>query len=91
MYSVRMFLIIYSNLSQEILAIDTWGAVICSLGYGYKHMLMILPTIWRPGFNFMISVIVHLPLRGCQLRLLFVQRSYPEIFFKIRKLLLVTY
>ena len=28
-----------SNLSQEIFAIDTWGAVICSLGHGRKHML----------------------------------------------------
>ena len=34
-----------SNLSQEIFAIDTWGAVICSLGHGRKHMLTILPTI----------------------------------------------
>ena len=40
-----------SNLSQEIFAIDTRGAVICSLGHGRKHMLTILPTIWRPGFN----------------------------------------
>ena len=40
-----------SNLSQEIFAIDTWGAVICSLGHGRKHMLTILPTMWRPGFN----------------------------------------
>ena len=39
-----------SNLSQEIFEIDTWGAVICSLGHGRKHML---PTIWRPGFNFL--------------------------------------
>ena len=38
-----------SNLSEEIFAIDTWGAVICSLGHGRKHMLRILPTIWRPG------------------------------------------
>ena len=37
-----------SNLSQEIFAIDTWGAVICSLGHGRKHMLTILPTIWSP-------------------------------------------
>ena len=28
-----------SNLSQQIFAIDTWGAVICSLGHGRKHML----------------------------------------------------
>ena len=40
-----------SNLSQEIFAIDTWRAVICSLGYGRKHMLTILPTIWRPGLT----------------------------------------
>ena len=40
-----------SNLSQEIFAIDTWRAVICSLGHGRKHMLMILPTIWKPGFK----------------------------------------
>ena len=40
-----------SNLSQEIFVIDTWGAVICSLGHGRKHMLKILPTIWRLGFE----------------------------------------
>ena len=40
-----------SNLSQEIFAIDTWGAVICSLGHGRKHMLTILPTICRPGLK----------------------------------------
>ena len=40
-----------SNLSQQIVAIDTWGAVICSLGYDCKHMLMIVPTIWRPGLT----------------------------------------
>ena len=33
------------NLSQEIFAIDTWIAVICTFGHGRKHMLMILPTI----------------------------------------------
>ena len=33
-----------SNLSQEIFAIDTWGAVICFLGHGRKHML-------KPGFH----------------------------------------
>ena len=40
-----------SNLSQEIFAIDVWGAVICFLGHGRKHMLTILPIIWRPGFR----------------------------------------
>ena len=40
-----------SNLSQEIFAIDTWRAVICSLGHGRKHMLTILPTIWRSGLK----------------------------------------
>ena len=42
------------NFSQEIFAIDTWGAAICSLGHGGKHMLTILPTIWigtRLKFN----------------------------------------
>ena len=43
-----------SYLSQEIFAIDTWEAVICSLGDGRKHVLTILPTIWRPGFTFLI-------------------------------------
>ena len=38
-----------SNFSQEIFVFDTWGAVKRSLGHGRKHMLMILPTIWRPG------------------------------------------
>ena len=33
-----------SYLSQEIFVIDTWEAVICSLGHGRKHMLTILPT-----------------------------------------------
>ena len=28
-----------SNLSQETFAIDTWRAVVCSLGHGRKHML----------------------------------------------------
>ena len=44
-----------SNLSQEIFAIDTWKAVICSLGHGRKHMLTILPTIWTPGFTFKVK------------------------------------
>ena len=39
-----------TNLSQEIFAIDTWGAVIFSFGHSRKHMRTILPTIWRPGF-----------------------------------------
>ena len=34
-----------SNLSKEIFPIDTWRAVICSLGHGPKHMLTILPAI----------------------------------------------
>ena len=40
-----------SNLSQEIFVIETWGAVTCSLGHGRKHMLRILPTMWRPSFK----------------------------------------
>ena len=45
-----------SNLSQEIFAIDTWGAVICFLGHGRKHILTILPTIWRPGFTLTVNI-----------------------------------
>ena len=45
-----------SNLSQEIFVIDTWGTVICSLGHGRKHMLTILPTIWKPGLIFKFAV-----------------------------------
>ena len=40
-----------SSLPQEIFAIETWGAIICSLGHGRKHMLTTLPTIWRPSFK----------------------------------------
>ena len=40
-----------SSFSAYFKTIDTWGAVICSLGHGRKHMLTILPTIWRPGFK----------------------------------------
>ena len=50
-----------SNTSQEIFAIDTWRAVICSLGYGRKHMpmLTILPTIWRPGFSLRLHGVIY--------------------------------
>ena len=61
-----------SNLSQEIFAIDTWGAVICSLGHGRKHMLMILPTVWRPGLKVEMSStfpIVPINLNNSQLSL----------------------
>ena len=34
-----------SNLSSETFAIDTWRAVIYSLGHGSKNMLAILPTV----------------------------------------------
>ena len=47
----HVFVFDNSNLSQEIFAIDTWRAVIYSLGHGHKHMLAILLTIWRPGFR----------------------------------------
>ena len=47
-----------SNLSQEIFAIDTWRAVVCSLGHGRKHMLTILPTIGRAGFRPGLHVVV---------------------------------
>ena len=53
-----------SNLSKEIFAIDTWGAVICSLGHGRKHMLTILPTIWRPGFKPGLHIKPSLQIRG---------------------------
>ena len=39
------------NLSQEIFAIDTRRAVMCSLGQRCKNMLAILPRIWRPSFT----------------------------------------
>ena len=44
-----------NNLSQEIFAIDTWGAVICFLGHGRKHMLTILLIIWRPSLRSMCT------------------------------------
>ena len=44
-----MFLII-AILTRDF-AIDTWEAVICSLGHGCKHMLTIFPTIWKPGLS----------------------------------------
>ena len=54
-----------SNLSQEIFAIDTWGAVICSLGHGRKHMLTILATIWRPGLRYQfIAKSIDTPILG---------------------------
>ena len=69
-----------NNLSQEIFAIDTSGTVICSMGHGCKHMLAILPTLWRPGFmnhfihidykQFVKSVLKQLHLGLCFLTLL---------------------
>ena len=44
-----------SNLSQGVFAVDTSRAVICSLGNGRKHVLTILPTVWRPGLNDCVS------------------------------------
>ena len=44
-----------SNISQEIFEIDTWRAVLYFLGHGRKHMLAILPTIWRPGLDVLIT------------------------------------
>ena len=40
-----------SDLTQETFAINTYRAVIYSLGHSRKHMLPIIPTIWRPGFT----------------------------------------
>ena len=39
------------NLSQETFAIDTWRAVLYSLGHDCKHMLSVFLTIWRPGLR----------------------------------------
>ena len=50
-FHMVMYVFDNSNLSQEIFAIDTSRAVICSLGHGRKHVLTILPTIRRPGFT----------------------------------------
>ena len=50
-FHMIMYVFDNSNLSQEIFAIDIWGTVICSLGHGRKHMLTLLPTIWRPGLT----------------------------------------
>ena len=54
-----------SNLSQEIFAIDTWGAVRCSLGHGRKHMLTILPTRWRPGLKPGLHIVVRVAEHAC--------------------------
>ena len=54
-----------SNLSQDIFAIDTWRAVICSLGHGRKLMLTILPTIWRPGFKPGLHMVVRVAEHAC--------------------------
>ena len=48
-----------SNLSQKIFAIDTWKAVICSLGHGCRYMLTILLTIWRPGLRVTTVVMAY--------------------------------
>ena len=53
-----------SNLSQEIFAINTWRPLICSLGHDRKHMLMILPTTWRPGLKVeMSSTFLTVPVK----------------------------
>ena len=36
---------------SQVFAMDTWRAVIYSLGRGPKHMLVILSTSWRTGFS----------------------------------------
>ena len=56
-----------SNLSKEIFAIDTWRAVICSLGHGHKHTLTILPTTWRPGFTDSLLTSI---------------KTYPQLFYR---------
>ena len=40
-----------SSLSREIFAIDTWGAVICSLGHGQKRMLTQKSTVNEDGME----------------------------------------
>ena len=50
-FPMVMYVFYNSNISKEIFAIDTLRAVICYLGNGRKHMLTILPTIWRPGLS----------------------------------------
>ena len=54
-----------SNLSEETFAINTWGAVISSLGHGRKHMLTIPPTIWRPGLKPGPHIVVRVPEHAC--------------------------
>ena len=50
-----------NNLSQEIFAIETCGAVICSLGRFRKHMLMILRLYGdqasKPGLHIPIHIV----------------------------------
>ena len=48
-----------NNLSQEIFAIDTWGAVICSLGPGRLGLVSI-----KPGLH-IVGRIVSICLRPC--------------------------
>ena len=64
-FHVVMHVFDNSNLSQEIFAIDTWRAVICSLGHGSKHMLVILPTIWRPGLIHVKHYICKVKVFSC--------------------------
>ena len=53
------------NLSQDIFAINTWRAIICSLGHGRKHMLTILPTIWRPRLKPGLHIVVRVAEHAC--------------------------
>ena len=50
-----------SNLSQKMFVIGTWRPVICSLGRSRKHMLTILPTIWRPGLRLQLHGPIYRP------------------------------
>ena len=65
----RQFFTWFDNSNQEIFAINTWGALIYSLGHGHKHMLAILPTILMETrlkssqskkFEFNVFSIIHL-------------------------------
>ena len=68
-----------SNLSQEIFAIETWRAVICSLGH---HILTILSTLWRPGLRRLRSDLLH-PKFGSQKSALRDQKAITSLRLNI--------
>ena len=54
-----------SSLSQGIFAVGAWGAVVCFLGHGGKHILTILLTIWRPDSKHDRGHVPALLVRDC--------------------------